>query len=279
MKPAQKRTLVREYEEKYTLSTRRLCRLFRVVRSTFYYQSKAKDQRPLAMKLRNLAEARPRYGYRRLHILLRREGWKVNHKRVLRLYRQEGLYVRVRKKRKRARPLRLVPAEARGRNECWSMDFVSDQLSMGPRIRVLTVVDNFTRESVAMEVDRSLPSRAVTAVLDRAIEGRGKPTMIRVDNGTEFTSRHFDAWAYERKISIDTITPGRPMENGIIESFNGKLREECLDANWFASLEEAKERVEEWRRDYNESRPHSSLGNLAPAEYVERLLAGAREAR
>lgn len=220
------------------------------------------------MRLRDLALARPRYGYRRLTVLLRREGWKVNLKRILRLYRLEGLYVRLRRRKRMTSRLRLVPQMVTKRNECWSMDFVSDQLSTGRRFRALTVIDNYSRECPVIETAHSLPAEAVTAALDRVIALRGKPLMIRVDNGTEFTSKHFDQWAHERKIGIDYITPGRPVENGFIESFNGRLRDECLNEHWFESLEEAQSIIEIWREEYNTVRPHSSLGNAVPANAV-----------
>ncbi len=255
------------------IATKRACRLLRLQRSTFYKRSTRRDDRHLRLRLRELALARPRYGYRRLHVLLRREGWLVNIKRIHRLYRLEGLIVRQRRKRRSVCHLRCLPPAPLRINERWAMDFVSDALSTGRRIRMLTVVDCYSRESVAIHVDHSQPSRTVTAILDGVIAQRGTPGIITVDNGPEFTSQHLDEWAFTRKIQLDFIRPGRPTENGYIESFNGKLRDECLDANWFASLQEAREIIESWRKDYNETRPHSSLGNLALAQYVARLLA------
>ena len=229
--------------------------------------------RHLVLRLKELAYARPRYGYRRLHVLLRREGWQVNVKRVHRLYRLEGLSVRQKRRKKFAARLRAVPSPPLRPNERWSMDFVTDWLSTGRRLRLLTVIDCFSRESLAVHVDHSQPSKTVIGVLDALIASHAKPETITVDNGPEFTSNVFDAWAYDRKINIDFIRPGRPMENGYIESFNGKLRDECLNASWFSTLAEARQVVEAWRREYNEERPHSSLGNMAPREYIQRLLA------
>jgi len=241
-------------------------------RSVFYYQSRKKDDRALRMRLKELAYARPRYGYRRLTILLEREGWPVNHKRVYRIYREEGLMVRTKRRKKRAAEWRVKPLRATRIGERWSIDFLSDQLAGGRRFRVLTVVDHVSRECVGAEVGQSLPSQAVTEALDRAMSTHGKPEAITMDNGTEFSCNHFDRWAYRRGIQLDFIAPGRPVENSLIESFNGKLRDECLNVHWFESLAEARNEIEAWRREYNETRRHSSLGNWAPARYIAELL-------
>ena len=211
---------------------------------------------------------RPRFGYRRLHVLLCREGWRINAKRTYRLYREEGLQVRSRRRKKRASHTRLEPNSPLKENERWAMDFVSDTISTGQRFRALTLIDLFTRECLAIEVAGSLPSSAVSNVLDRVICKRSKPRMITTDNGPEFASNLMDAWAYANDIKLDFIRPGCPVENGHIESFNGKLRDECLSANWFTDIEDARSLIEDWRRDYNEVRPHSSLGHLPPATYV-----------
>lgn len=221
------------------------------------------------MRLRDLAATRVRYGYRRLHVLLRREGWPINHKRVLRLYRDEGLNLRVKRPRRRvAAKHREDRPAARIRNENWSMDFMSDQLCDGRWIRVLTIVDNFTRESLATEVEPRFTGYGLVTILGRIVQQRGCPRSIRVDNGPEFTSKALDQWAYLNKVTLDFSRPGKPTDNAFIESFNGKLRSECLNQHWFTSLSDAKEKIEQWREDYNEARPHASLGYLAPVEFA-----------
>jgi len=261
-----------EVREDYEISERRACRLLVLHRSVCRYESRKKDDRALRMRVKELAYARPRYGYRRLTVLLQRDGWPVNHKRVYRIYGEEGLLVRTKRRKKRAarRRLPLLPATERG--ERWSIDFVSDQLADGRRFRVLTAIDQVSRECVCLEVAQRLPAEAVTRALDEAMEIYGQPMVITSDNGTEFTSNVFDQWAYRRGIELDFVAPGRPMDNGFIESFNGKLRDECLNMHWFESLAEARRIIERWRVEYNEMRPHSSLGNRAPAVYVAELL-------
>jgi putative transposase len=231
------------------------------------------------MRLRELALARPRYGYRRLTILLRREGWHVNSKREYRLYREEGLTVRVKRRKKLASHARVRPPAAARVNDRWSMDFVSDSLSDGRKSRGLTVIDSFTRECLALKVARSLPSRSVTEVLDDVIARRGGPRTIQVDNGSEFTANHFDAWAYFHGIHVDFIRPGKPVDNAHIESFNGRLRDECLNSNWFESVDDARAALQDWRRDYNEVRPHSSLGDVPPAVFAAQIQGIAPELR
>ncbi len=218
--------------------------------------------------LRELAALRKRFGYRRLHTLLRREGMLVNHKRVHRLYREEGLSLR-RRKRKRLTSEGRGPGEAAsGPNQVWSLDFVSDCLSVGRRLKLLTVVDTYTRESLAIEVDTSISGERVARVLDRVIAARGaQPEEIVMDNGPEMTSRALDQWAYERGVRLRFIAPGKPVQNAFIESFNGRLRDECLNQHWFRSLGDARQIVEDWRQDYNSARPHSALGGLTPDEY------------
>jgi len=216
--------------------------------------------------------ARPRFGYRRLWVLLRREGRKVNRKKVSRLYREEGLCVRRKRRRKRASQVRLVPPPPATVNELWAIDFLQDATVQGRTLRVFAVLDVFSRECVALHVAPSMPSPAVTAVLDRAIARRGRPAAIQVDNGTEFTCNHFDFWAYAHGVRLDFSRPGKPGDNPFIESFNGRLRDECLNVHWFRDLDDARRKIEDWRRDYNETRPHSSLGDLAPATYVAELL-------
>ena len=223
----------------------------------------------LLRDLRALAAERPRFGYRRLHVLLRRRGHPVNHKRVYRLYREENLAVRRKKRKRIAAEIRTVPAPPQRPNERWSIDFVSDSLGSGRRFRALTIVDDFTRECLAIEVDTSLPGVRVARVLERLAVERGVPATIISDNGPEFTGVALDRWAAERGVHQHFIRPGKPMENGYIESFNGKLRDECLSGNWFISLADARAKIGAWRNDYNSIRPHSSLDNQTPTEYAK----------
>jgi putative transposase len=261
-----------EVLEDYAISERRACRLVMLHRSVCRYRAHGRDDRALRLRLKELAYARPRYGYRRLTTLLQREGWPVNHKRVHRIYREEELMVRTKRRKRRVAEVRvkLLPATQVG--ERWSIDFVSDQLADGRRFRVLTAVDHVSRECVCLMAAPSIPSQAVTEALDEAMDLYGQPEAITMDNGTEFACNHFDQWAYRRGIQLDFITPGRPVENGIIESFNGKLRDECLNVHWFESLADVRAEIEAWREEYNQVRPHSSLGNRAPAEYIAELL-------
>jgi putative transposase len=237
-------------------------------RSTRRYRPKEQDDAALRTRLRELAQIRRRFGCPRLHVLLRREGWAINHKRTERLYRQEGLSLRLRKRRKRAAVLRVPLAQPERVNQRWSMDFMQDCLAGGRKIRALTIVDDFSRECPAIEVDTSLGGTRVVRVLDRLAETRGLPEVITVDNGPEFSGKALDAWAYRRGIRLDFIRPGKPVENAFIESFNGRVRDECLRESWFTSLQEAKDGIEAWRVDYNQVRPHGSLGNLTPEEFA-----------
>ena len=227
-------------------------------RSSYRYQSVADEQAVLRIRLKDLAQARVSYGYRRLHVLLQREGWAVNHKRVYRLYRQEGLMLRTKKpKRHVSCQKRMERAAATEADDSWSMDFVSDELFDGRRIRLLTIVDNFTRESLAIEVDASIGGQRVVEVLSRLNQERGRPKTIRVDNGPDFTSKRLDQWAYLNGVELDFSRPGKPTDNAFntfieafIEAFNGRLRQECLNENWFLSLEDAKDKVEFWRKHF-----------------------------
>jgi len=241
--------------------------------------SAAPEQAVLRMRIRDLAAARVSYGYRRLHVLLLREGWKVNHKRVYRLYREEGLLMRPKKPRRHvaSRNRSEVP-QATAANQTWSMDFMSDELFNGDRIRLLTLVDNFTRVSPCIEVDRSIPAGRVVEVLEKVAAESGLPKTIRVDNGTEFTSKVLDQWAYSNGVELDFTRPGKPTDNAFIESFNGRVRQECLNENWFLSLADARLKVEEWRQDYNNYRPHSALGQMAPARSARARIVGAEAA-
>lgn len=251
------------------MSTRRACELAGFSRSAYYRRSTAKDQSVLRRRIREIARNRPRFGYLRIHVLLRREGWQINHKRVHRLYRLEGLQLRTRMRRRKHMALhRGVVPKATRRCERLSMDFVHDQFFDGRRFRILTVVDQWSRESPLLEARMGFRGTDVVAALDRWVQAHGSPRSITVDHGTEFTSKALEAWAWTRRVELDFTHPGKPTENGHIESFNGRLRDECLNVNQFLSLDHAKEVIEAWRQDYNHHRPHSSLGYLTPAEFV-----------
>jgi len=236
--------------------------------SAYHYHPKEDNDEALRHRLRELAGQRKRFGSPRLHIMLKREKLVVNHKRTERIYREEGLALRRKKRRKGAAGVRaMIPAAARA-NEHWSMDFVSDSIVTGRRFRALTIVDNYTRECPAIEVDTSLGGARVVNVLERLSETRGLPELITIDNGPEFAGKALDEWAYRKSIKLNFITPGKPVENAYAESFNGRLRDECLNTNWFMNLKQARNIIEDWRKDYNEVRPHSSLKNMTPMEYA-----------
>jgi putative transposase len=252
------------------LSERRACGLAGLGRSSYRYRRRGSDEAGLRKRLKELAAERRRYGYRRLTVLLRREGQTVNHKRVYRLYREEGLSVR-RRKRKRIGAVERQPLTIPiGTNQRWSMDFVADGLGDGRKFRSLNIVDDYSRECVAVEVDTSIPGGRVVRVLERLRELRGVPQVLVTDNGPEFAGQALDVWAYERGVKLHFIEPGKPVQNAFVESFNGKMRDECLNEHWFGTLAEARQTIEAWRRDYNEVRPHSSLGNRTPQEFTAR---------
>lgn len=223
------------------------------------------------MRIREIAQSRPRFGYLRIWIMLRREGWKDNKKRVHRLYRLEGLQVRMRKRRRKRMSLhRGAVPPATGPNQYWSMDFVHDRLANGRSFRVLTVIDQWSRESVLLEADFALTGQSVVDALERLSRHRPLPKAITVDHGTEFTSKALDEWAYRGGVQLDFIRPGKPVENAFIESFNGRLRDECLNVHDFISIADARALIEAWRQDYNRFRPHGALGHLTPSEFAER---------
>jgi putative transposase len=220
--------------------------------------------------MREIAEQRKRFGAPRIAVMLTRQGWKVNHKKVERIYREEGLALRRRRRRKKFVGPRVPMPVATRPNQHYSMDFVEDRLRSGRKIRNLTIVDHFSRESPAIETDTSMGGKRVVRVLDRVVEKRGDPESITVDNGTEFDSKVVDAWAHKRGVKILFIRPGKPNENAFIESFNGRFREECLNEHLFETLDDARKIIEDWRNDYNDERPHSSLEDLTPKEFLER---------
>jgi len=268
--PAAKREVICYTKKNYGVSERHACRATKIPRSTIRYKRRMPDDQGVRSRLKELAMQRRRFGSPRLTVMLRREGIKVNHKRVERIYAEEGLQVRKRKKRRQTAALRIVIPTPTQPNKRWSMDFVSDTLADGRRFRCFTIVDDFSRESPEIFVDKSIPGHRVAQVLDGLGGARGLPEAIVCDNGPEFAGSALDWWAHERGVKIIFIRPGKPVENAFIESFNGKLRDECLNENWFTSLKDAQEKIETWRRDYNRNRPHSSLGNLSPEEFLRR---------
>jgi putative transposase len=251
-------------------SKRRACDLAQQHRSSQYYRSRLDPRTELRQRMREIANTRVRYGYRRVRILLNREGWQAGKNLVYRLYKEEGLALRKRPPRRRKmvvqREARFKPRKA---NEVWSLDFVSDALGNGKRFRALTVVDVFTREALAINVDVLLRGEHVVATLNRLVAQRGKPKYIFADNGAEFTGRLMDLWAYHHGTRIDFSRPGKPTDNAFIETFNGSLRDECLNAHWFDTIDQAKKIIEAWRIDYNESRPHMALGNVPPSGFAQ----------
>lgn len=266
--PALRREAVQFALDNFKFSERQACKTIDLPRSTFRYEPLPDKNGWLRVRLKELASQRRRFGSPRLCVLLRREGKIVNHKRVERIYREEGLSLRKRKKKRQTAALRVVLPTPTEPNKRWSMDFVSDALCDGRKFRSLTIVDDCSRESPAIEVDTSLPGKRVTRVLDRLAEIRGLPNAIVVDNGPEFAGSELDSWCHVNNVKLCFIRPGKPVENAYIESFNGKFRDECLNEHWFTSLKDAQEKIEAWRKDYNRNRPHSSLGNLSPEEFV-----------
>lgn len=268
MKPAARKAAASYAEDHYDVSERRACRLVLVSRTAKRHKKKRVDDPEMIRRIKELAEQRRSWGYRQLHRLLAREGIKMNQKKFRRIYREQKLSLKIRKKSKIRTQPRVPMRLPRRPNERWTMDFMSDQLGpSGRRFRVLTIIDEFTRECLALFADFSIPGLRVTRVLDELSK---IPQSISIDNGTEFTSQVMDNWAYQNKVKLDFIRPGKPNENAFIESFNGKFRNECLNENWFVSLEEVRRTIEEWRIDYNENRPHSSLGGLTPKEFADK---------
>jgi len=271
--PQAKREAVTVLMAERDFGVTRACGLIRISRSLYRYRSRRPECAGLPERIGEIATLKRRYGYRRVYLRLRREGWCVNRKHVYRIYREAGLAVR-RRKRKRIGPVERKPLpKPLAANLSWSMDFVSDGLADGRRLRCLNIVDDCTRECLAIEVDTSITGTRVKAVMDRLADTRGLPRSITVDHGPEFEGQVLDAWAYQANVHLSFIRPGKPNENAYIESFNGKFRDECLNEHWFITIEHARRAIEAWRVEYNTERPHSSLGNLTPEEYAESCLA------
>ena len=258
--------------DRYRVGVRRACHVVKQSRAAWYYKSREKDDGPLLRRIEEIAATRVRYGFWRIFVLLRREGWTDNHKRVYRLYCQAGLNLRrKRPRRRKAAAHRMERPVLTAPNQCWSMDFVADALFDGRRFRSLTIVDNFTKMSLAIEVDQKLKGEDVVATLERLRNEIGVPERIQADNGSEFISIAMDRWAYDHGVTMDFSRPGKPTDNPFIESFNGSFRDECLNIHWFLSLEDARRKIESWRLDYNHFRTHSSLGDIPPAEFAARF--------
>ncbi len=271
MTPAAKREAVAHLCVEHGVSERRACHVLKVDRSSVRYKSTRPDDTHLREAMKKVAAERRRFGYRRIHVMLDRQGVHMNQKKLRRLYREEGLQVRKRGGRKRAlgtrRPM-LLPTKA---NERWSLDFVSDAFTDGRRFRVLAVVDDYSRECLSLVADTSLSGIRVTRELDALIKQRGRPNTIVSDNGTELTSMAVLKWCQETGVEWHYIQPGKPMQNGFVESFNGSFRDECLNETLFSTLIQARQQITDWRKDYNHNRPHSSLGNLTPIEYAMKM--------
>ncbi len=276
MRPSRRRSLVAWLRRAYQVSERRVCGATGFARSSHRYRSTADPQDKLRLRLKELAAARVRYGYRRLPVRLRREGWPINAKRIYRLYKEEGLSIRPKTPRqRRSTRYRAGRSAIERANDCWAMDFMADSLCDGRSFRILTRVDGHSRESLATGPRPSFRAQQVVEILNGLIQTRGKPHAIRCDTGPEFAWRVLDQWAYWHDVELDFSRPGQPTDNASIEAFNARLRAECLNASWFLSMNDARDRIESWRHDYNTARPHSALGNLTPRAFARQ----AHEAR
>ena len=268
MSPAAKRTVVQHLREDFVLSERRACALAGQHRSTERHRSRKREIPGLESRLLEHAAERPRFGYKRLTTLLRRDGFAVNHKRIYRMYRELRLTVRRKRRNRASQAPRAALPTSESLNDCWSMDFLSDALFDGRTLRVFAAIDDFSRRCVAMEFDVALPADRVTRVLDEAIAAYGKPRRIRTDNGPEFTSKAFDAWAYSLGIEHHFIRPGKPVENAFAESLNGRIRDEFLNQHCFLSVRHARDLGRDWHDDYNDLRPHTALGGQSPEQFI-----------
>ncbi len=267
-----RRSVLPQIRKTWRLSERRACTILIVNRRAVRYQSLRRDvDTVLRLRIKEMAATRIRYGQRRIYVLLRREGWLVNVKRVARIYREEGLAIRTKMpRRRRAAIVREHVPERTAPNQSWAMDFMHDVLADGSKIRLLTIVDTYSRESLALEVAHGFKSPQVVDVLRRIVAERGAPERIHCDNGPEFVSLHLDQWAHWTHVKLDFSRPGRPSDNAFCESFNNRVRQELLNPNWFITLAEAQAKAAGWRHDYNTNHPHSSLGDLSPEEFARR---------
>jgi len=268
VRPAARREAATWANQTYGVSIRHSCELSGLQAGSYYYKAVPTDDEPLREAIRNVARERRRWGCPRIIDGLRRRGWRDNHKRVERIYREEGLQVRRRRRKRVCGEAREPLIQASRPNQVWAMDFMSDALANGRKIRLLNIVDAYSRECLRIEVDTSLSGARVARVLEELRASRGLPERIITDNGPEFTGRVMDAWAYAREVKLHFIEPGKPMQNGYVESFNGKFRDECLNENWFVDLPDIRQITKEYQMHYNQERPHSALGNLTPMEFV-----------
>ena len=269
--PVQRREVVKHLVCVDRLSERRACELTGISRTCYRYCPKRTEKdRAMKTSLLEMAKQYPRYGYLMLHALLRINGMVVNKKRIYRLYKEMGLSLRMKRRKKLYRP-RSPMTSPGAPGECLSMDFIHDQLANGRRIRVLNILDNFSRECVGQIVDFSITGERVSRFLDQLVSDIGRPQAIVCDNGTEFTSKAMFFWSRDNQVKLEFIQPGKPVQNAFVESFNGKFRDTCLNQHWFRSLYEARDLIEQWRRDYNEVRPHSSLGYQPPSVFASKI--------
>lgn len=265
MRPGRKRKLVTAMSEEWDVSIRRCCRVLEFERSTYHYKARRRDQAHEEKRIKEICQTRVRYGYRRVHVMLRREGFVINAKRTRRIYRELGLQLRNKTPKRRVKAkLRDDRKVATMPNETWAMDFVHDQLATGRKVRILTVVDTYSKYSPAIDPRFTYKAEDVVRTLEGVCKKMGYPTSIRVDQGSEFISRDLDLWAYTHNVVLDFSRPGKPTDNAFIESFNGRFRAECLNTHWFLTLDDAQQKLEDWRRYYNEERPHGAIGQKAP---------------